>query len=1001
MTSRTKMDISNLFSNWFNLRRKRCWALIALLFYGVLGFFVVSATIKTKLVDLIEEDFGRQAHIQAVLFNPFELSLRIRQFEMRDTDGVTLASFDDFFVNFQLSSLFRWAWTFREIRLDDSYVFYERFDNAESRISRLLADIAGDNTSAEPVANKGSGGLPRLLIHELALNNGAVEIRDNVPDTPVIMPLGPININIKKLNTLPDRYGKQVVAIDLPDNARLEWYGELSLTPLDSQGELTLSRANLDVATAYLKSLSPIESVQARLSSRLNYRIKLNDNGQLDVDIDDLAVELNDVTVTGLSPSREFFALQQLALEGGSLRYPEQTVEFSRLSILNPKAIVWRKKDGTLSVSDLIPVADNQLNDQAGAVTEPVKPNDDSPQQSWQVLLQALRLNGGQVDFSDFSVAPAAELGLRELTVNADDISSQPGANIPLNASADLLQGGALALEGGLTVLPNFLFSATAKIRDIPLAIAQPYIQQFSRIRLNQGRLNTDLALKLGAETPLTIAGALQVPGLEIKDAIESKRLLAWKNLSIEQLNLDLGTNKLKLSPLQLDQLFGRIVIYEDKSTNLSGLVVEQKQTVQNQANKPQATDSESPFDVVIGGVSVNQSGLDFSDLSLPLPFATRIERLNGSISTIAINSSQPANIKLEGQVDDYGLARINGAINLLDPLFRTDIAVEFRNLLMSSLTPYTIEFAGREIAEGKLNLDLNYEITKSQLQASNKVVISDLALGAKVDHPGAADLPLGLAVALLKDVNGKIDIDLPIAGNVDDPEFKIGGIIWKAFSDLIVKAVTAPFRLLAGLIGVESDELGKFQFLAGRADLTPPELEKVAQIKEALLKRPNLSVEVKGAVSKGLDRPALKYSLLHGLLTANMNEKDVTELREVDVLDERFFKPLKALFEERFPDVPLKTVREQHKKPPLDNPEGKAELDSLAYAADLRDRLLSSIDVSDEQLLELAQARAASIKAAFLADEFDASRIVMAEPEWVEVDDGQWVQFELGVVAN
>ena len=155
MTSRTKMDISNLFSNWFNLRRKRCWALIALLFYGVLGFFVVSATIKTKLVDLIEKDFGRQAHIQAVLFNPFELSLRIRQFEMRDTDGVTLASFDDFFVNFQLSSLFRWAWTFREIRLDDSYVFYERFDNAESRISRLLADIAGDNTS---VANKGSGG---------------------------------------------------------------------------------------------------------------------------------------------------------------------------------------------------------------------------------------------------------------------------------------------------------------------------------------------------------------------------------------------------------------------------------------------------------------------------------------------------------------------------------------------------------------------------------------------------------------------------------------------------------------------------------------------------------------------------------------------------------------------------------------------------------------------------------------------------------------------------
>lgn len=988
-----------MLSAWFNLRRKRCWLLIALLFYSVLGFFAVSAIVKTKLVDLIEEDLGREVHIQSVFFNPYALSLRIRQFEMRDTDRVRLAAFDDFYVNFQLSSLFRWAWTFREIRLDNSYVFYERFDAVDSRISRMLADAAKNKPPQPEPVDEQSGGLPRLLIHELALNGGAAEIKDNVPPTPVVMNLGPINIKIKKLNTLPDQYGKQFVAIDLPDDARLQWQGNLSLTPLDSQGQMTLTNANMDIVTAYLKAMLPLESLQARLSSQLNYHVRLNDKGELALDIDDLSVALNEVAVNGLSPSTEFFALKQLALEGGKLRYPEQLVEFTRLSITEPKAVIWRNQDGTLSVNDLVPASEAQASTsvETQKVDSEAVEQDSQSSRPWQIALNELLLQQGGLDFTDNSTKPAAQIGIKDLSVKATAISNQPGVKIPLSVAADLVQGGKLGLDGAIEILPEFSFSAQSKTREIPLSIAQPYVQQYSRIQVEQGRLNSDLSINIPTGRPLAIAGGLQIPGLEIKDGIESKRLLAWKNLGVEQLDLDLAANTLTLSPLEFDELFGRIIIYQDKSTNLSGLVVEQD----NKPSKQEAPSSEGKFDVVIGGVSVNQSGMDFSDLSLPLPFATRIEDLNGSISTIATNSSQPANIKLEGQVDDYGLARINGAIDLLDPLHRTGVAVEFRNLLMSDLSPYTIEFAGRKIAEGKLDLDLNYEITKSQLQATNKVLISDLELGAKVDAPNAADLPLGLAVALLKDPNGRIDINLPIEGNVDDPKFRIGGIIWKAFAGLIVKAVTSPFRLLGGLIGVDSDDLGKFQFLAGRADLTPPELEKVAHIKRALEQRPNLNVEIRGAVAHEIDRPALKYNALRSTLTAGLSESAAAELAEVDILDQRLFKPLTSLFKERFPDTSLKTLRAQHKKPPADDPEGKPIFDQLAYAADLRDRLLATTDIGEEELTVLAHARAQAIKEAFLADGYDASRVVVAEPKTVKAEDEQWVKFELGVVPK
>jgi Domain of Unknown Function (DUF748) len=992
-------------SQWFNLRRKRCWAAIVLLLYTLLGFFAVSAIIKTKLIDLIEEDLGRSAHIQAVLFNPYELSLRIRQFEMQDIDGVKLAAFDDFFVNFQLSSLFRWALTFREIRLDNSYVYYERFDAVDSRISRMLADVAKNKPPQADQENV--AGLPRFLIHKLALNGGAVKIKDNVPATPVVMNLGPININIKELNTLPDQYGKQTVAIDLPDDARLQWQGNLSLTPLDSQGEMRLTNANLDVSTAYLTTILPLEAVQARLSSGFEYHVQLNNDGQIDVDIDNLDVELDDVAITGLSPSTEFFALKQLALRGGKLRYPEQSVVFSSLKFTEPKVAVWRNKDGGLSVSDLVPASKNEESAQPETETETeteteekrvepeVAPNNSPASQPWQVALKELVLEQGQFDFADNSIAPAAQIGIKDLTVKASDISNQPDAKIPLTMAANLTQGGELTLSGIVEILPEFSFSAQTKTRGIPLSIAQPYVQQYTRIQVNKGKLSSDLSIAIPAGKPLTISGALQIPGLEINDTVESKRLLAWKNLTVERLNLDLAANKLALSPLQFEQLFGRVIIYKDKTTNLSGLVIEQdKKTAKEEVSKG------DKFDVVIGGVSVKQGGMDFSDLSLPLPFATRIKDLNGTISTIATNSSQPANIKLEGQVDDYGLSRINGAINLLDPLHRTGISVQFRNLLMSKLSPYTIQFAGREIAEGKLDLDLNYDITKSQLQASNKVVISDLQLGAKVDHPEAASLPLGLAVALLKDPSGKIDINLPIEGDVDDPEFRIGGIIWQTFAGLIVKAVTSPFSLLAGLIGVDSDDLGEFQFLAGRSDLTPPELEKVAQLKQALLQRPKLSVEINGAFDPEIDVPALKYSRLRSTLIMKKGDES-EELKDIDILDERLFKPLKSLFVERFPDIPLKTVRNENKLPPADDPEGRPVLDKLAYAADLRDRLLETVVITEEELIALAQARAEAIRTAFLMDEFDVSRVVMVEPEAVKSKDGQWVKFELGVTAK
>jgi len=436
-------------------------------------------------------------------------------------------------------------------------------------------------------------------------------------------------------------------------------------------------------------------------------------------------------------------------------------------------------------------------------------------------------------------------------------------------------------------------------------------------------------------------------------------------------------------------------MIRQDRTTNLSGLM--------KAPGDPQTPpDAETAaFTLIIGGTTIRDSSLEFSDLSLPLPFATNITNLDGTLSTIATNSTEPANIRLEGQVDEFGLARINGTINLFDPIAHTDTKVEFRNLQMSNLSPYTVQFAGREIDEGKLNLDLSYDIKDGQLSGENEVVLSELMLGKEVDSPDAVSLPLGLAIALLKDSNGVIDINLPVAGDINDPEFKIGGVIWTAFSGLITKIVTAPFRLLGNLIGIDSEDLGQFQFLAGRSDLAPPELEKVAQLEKALAERPELRVEVSAAIDPAVDTKALKFFTLRNTVLEQL-QRDVADDEDSMMMDDEIRQVLETLFAERFPEISMDLIRAEFTTQAESDPEASPEFDQLAFAKNLWDRLLDAELVTEQDLLELGQARADVIKSAFLASgQFAEDRVVIKDTVEAESEDGEWVVTELGVAAD
>jgi hypothetical protein len=220
------------------------------------------------------------------------------------------------------------------------------------------------------------------------------------------------------------------------------------------------------------------------------------------------------------------------------------------------------------------------------------------------------------------------------------------------------------------------------------------------------------------------------------------------------------------------------------------------------------------------------------------------------------------AQVQIEGRVDDYGMSKINGEINFFEPAVYTDMSVLFRNLEMTRLTPYSGKFVGRRIDSGKLSLDLKYFIEDGKLKGDNQIIVERIQLGEKIESPDAVSLPLNLAIAILEDADGVIDIGLPVSGDLADPKFRYGQLIWKAFTNLITKLATAPFRALGALFGGNSETLDAIIFESGSVALLPPEVEKLTNLAKALEKRPHLKLIIQER-SRFMIRPQYgKYSI-------------------------------------------------------------------------------------------------------------------------------------------
>jgi hypothetical protein len=489
----------------------------------------------------------------------------------------------------------------------------------------------------------------------------------------------------------------------------------------------------------------------------------------------------------------------------------------------------------------------------------------------WSVALDRLELADHRIAVTDRGVTPAVELGIAELKASVRDVRTDGTKPWPFDASFRVVQGGRFTARGH--VAPDGRAAdATLTLTQLALTAAQPYVAQSAAVVLRSGDVSTagKLTYRAGADKPpsITYTGTADIERLAVMEAGIDDPVLAWKSLHAETIRFGLGPDRLEIDEVRVGDLDGRLVIFQDKTINVAKLM------------KPGATQTATPvppapsalpttatgrepspaFPVSIGRVRVDNSSMNFADLSLILPFATRIHALNGVVAGLGSDPNGRATVKLDGQVDEFGSVKIDGSMAALQPKVFTDIAVSFRNVPMSTLSPYSATFAGRRIESGTMNLDLEYKVDHSELQGENKVVLQRFKLGERVESPGAMKLPLDLAIAILTDSDGRINLALPVRGNVDHPEFSYTHVLWQALVTVISKVATAPFRALGALFGGSGDEkMEAVAFEPGKDVVAPPEREKLKRVGEVLGKRPQLKVTVHGGYDAKLDGEALR----------------------------------------------------------------------------------------------------------------------------------------------
>ena len=593
----------------------------------------------------------------------------------------------------------------------------------------------------------------------------------------------------------------------------------------------------------------------------------------------------------------------------------------------------------------------------------------------------------------DESLKPALDVALQSLHVTADRLAMGPGQSNFTLAAAGIQGNGKLDLKGMFTPQPLTLKSSV-DLSELNVATFAPYAASSLNATVRAITLGAkgDVAFTAAAgSAPMKVnwKGGVEVTGVDLQDKVNNDDFLNWKRLGFSGMDISVAGDKIgaKLGDIALEDFYGRILLNAQGRLNVmdlvaapgqaGGSITQDTQTPGRQAAAPAPAPAAKSSagagmpDISVNSVTLSRGRMTFTDRFVKPNYVAELSAIEGAITAVSSTNPQPAKVKVTGRVYTTAPLSISGIVQPFAKFLTLDLKTSAKGVDLPRFNTYSAKYVGYPIKRGKLSVDLEYKIKDRALQASNHVVLNQLTFGDKTNSPDATKLPVLLAVALLKDSRGNIDINLPISGSLDDPEFSVGGIVVRVLLNLVVKAVTSPFSLLASAFG-GGEELSYVEFKPGSAVLTEDSQQRIDTLTKALTDRPALKMDISGRADPKTDMEGLRQAWVEGQIRAAKAAATTPRGKKPDAAGVKVSAAERAKYlEDVYDDADIK-----------DKPRNFIGMAKSVPADQMEAMLRSVAPVGDEQLRQLADARAQAVYEKLQAQEGLADRVFIVAPQ-------------------
>ncbi len=931
--------------------------LIAL--YALAGFFLLPYLIQTYGVPAAAEQLQHPVVVREVAFNPFTLELRLCGLEVLEKDQTPVIGFEEFVINLRATTLFGQTLGFDEIRLVMPFVAAKV--NREGKLNVLgLVPPSDEPPAPAPPSTGAPKRMMPLEIGLLAIDNGIVEYRDESKPRPVSMDIVPIDITLRNFSTTQGSENAYAFTAEIGKGEALAWEGTISLEPVESDGKVSLSGVKLKTLYQAIQDRFQFDMQQGTLALSAAYHFDLRGQAPR-ATVKDGKLSIRDLAVGERGLPESLVAIPVADIEGIQFDLEKHSVRVGKVHTAEAKFETWLDAGGVLNLQTLFAPAGSGGEPAAEPAPAPKGP---APQ-PWAVAVDQVEVRNYRATFEDRTLATPAVVAVDALDVTVGDVHIPFTKPLPVGVSVKLNQTGLIDVRGKVAVEP-MTADLDIKIAQIAIKPFQPYLDRFLDADVTDGAIDLSGTVQYAKEHPkgplLRFEGNVAVNRLVVTDRKEFDDVASWKALAVTRLALEVEPTSVKIGEILWQEPAIQAVIESDGSLNLSKLAVppttdgaEKEEKAKDEAKStPTPTPKEPPPTVIVDQVKLVKAAATFRDLSVEPPVKTSITDFGGTIKGLSSKQIKKADVDLAGRVDKAAPLKVSGKINPLSEDAFTDLVITLGGMDLTPAGPYSGKYAGYGLSKGKLSLDLKYKISQKVLEAENMVQVDQLTFGQKVESPDATSLPVPLLVGLLKDRKGLIEIDLPIRGNLDDPDFKYGKVLISTLLNLLGKVVASPFTLLGKLApgGGSGEDLQYIEFQPGIAALTAEESKKLEMLEQALDERAGLRLEIKGTSDATLDGVALRQRKLTDRLATKKRREGGKPVAPEDITaeeEQRFVEELFAEWQAKQPGVGEKQPEGAEAKPPT--------------AEEMKQRVLAEIPITDLELESLARERSEAVR--------------------------------------